>query len=561
MVYIPEDDRGTLCISSQAGCALDCAFCSTGKQGFNRNLTTAEIVGQLWHANRALLADGVTAPWVEQGRAPITNVVMMGMGEPLANYDHVRSALTVFLDDNAYGLSRRRVTLSTSGLVPAIDRLRDDCPVALAVSLHAGNDALRDRLVPINRKYPLRELLAACVRYLERAPRDFVTFEYVMLDGVNDRGARARARRARPRRPVQVQPDSVESVPGRRVPDEPARAHPRVPEGADRRRIRDDDPQDARRGHRRRVRPARRPRPGPHQAARADPSGARDARRALIPPARETTMTPLLRSCAVAVLAAAFAALLGACQSAPSAHRAAAARAAAAAVKPQEVSPKERAKLHAELGAGYYERGQMDVALEELNEAATLDPNNARIYNIYGLVYAMLGENAKAEQNFQRALALAPQDSEIRHNWGWYLCSNGRPRESIPEFELALSQSAVQDAGGRAGQRRTVQSRLRRHRGRRQLLPPRRRRPRANNAGAIYGLALMAYRQGRQDEARGWIKRLTQQPPAPPEALYLGMCIERKQGDRSAEQSYISQLRNRYPDSAEAKAIATGTCD
>ena len=186
MVYIPEDDRGTLCVSSQAGCALDCAFCSTGKQGFNRNLATAEIVGQLWHANRALLADGLSAPWVDQGRAPITNVVMMGMGEPLANYENVVAAMRVMLDDNAYGLSRRRVTLSTSGLVPALDRLREDCPVALAVSLHAGNDPLRDRLVPINRKYPIRELLAASVRYLDRAPRDFVTFEYVMLDGVND---------------------------------------------------------------------------------------------------------------------------------------------------------------------------------------------------------------------------------------------------------------------------------------------------------------------------------------------------------------------------------------
>jgi 23S rRNA (adenine2503-C2)-methyltransferase len=192
-VYIPEDDRGTLCVSSQAGCALDCAFCSTGKQGFNRNLTTAEIVGQLWHANRALLADGATAPWVEQGRAPITNVVLMGMGEPLANFDSVVAALSLFLDDNAYGLSRRRVTLSTSGLVPALDRLREACPVALAVSLHAPDDALRDRLVPINRKYPLAELLAACRRYLERAPRDFVTFEYVMLDGVNDQPAHSRA--------------------------------------------------------------------------------------------------------------------------------------------------------------------------------------------------------------------------------------------------------------------------------------------------------------------------------------------------------------------------------
>ncbi|MGE5169102.1 MAG: 23S rRNA (adenine(2503)-C(2))-methyltransferase RlmN [Rudaea sp.] len=199
-VYIPEDDRGTLCISSQAGCALDCAFCSTGRQGFNRNLTTGEIVGQLWHANRALIADGVGStqgaspgPRVEAGRAPITNVVLMGMGEPLANFDNVVPALRLFLDDHAYGLSRRRVTLSTSGLVPWIDRLRDACPVALAVSLHAPTDDLRDRLVPINRRYPLASLMAACVRYLERAPRDFVTFEYVMLDGVNDQPAHASA--------------------------------------------------------------------------------------------------------------------------------------------------------------------------------------------------------------------------------------------------------------------------------------------------------------------------------------------------------------------------------
>jgi len=190
-VYIPEDDRGTLCISSQAGCALDCAFCSTGKQGFNRNLTTGEIIGQLWHANRTLLADGVTGPWIEQGRPPITNVVLMGMGEPLANFDNVVAALRLMLDDNAYGLSRRRVTLSTSGVVPNIDRLREECPVALAVSLHAPNDVLRDRLVPINRKHPLADLMAACRRYLPAAPRDFVTFEYVMLDGVNDQDTHA----------------------------------------------------------------------------------------------------------------------------------------------------------------------------------------------------------------------------------------------------------------------------------------------------------------------------------------------------------------------------------
>jgi 23S rRNA (adenine2503-C2)-methyltransferase len=184
-VFIPETNRGTLCISSQAGCALDCSFCSTGKQGFNRNLTAAEIIGQLWLANRLL---GATA----DGDRVISNVVMMGMGEPLANFDNVVTALRLMLDDHAYGLSRRRVTVSTSGIVPAMDRLRDECPVALAVSLHAPNDALRDELVPINQKYPLRELLAACKRYLSAAPRDFVTFEYVMLDGVNDADAHAR---------------------------------------------------------------------------------------------------------------------------------------------------------------------------------------------------------------------------------------------------------------------------------------------------------------------------------------------------------------------------------
>ena len=183
-VFIPEDDRGTLCVSTQAGCALDCAFCSTGKQGFSRNLTVAEIIGQLWQANAALGAD-------PKGERIISNVVLMGMGEPLANFENTVSALRLMLDDNAYGLSRRRVTVSTAGLVPMIDRLAGECPVALAVSLHAPNDALRDELVPLNRKYPLRELLSACRRYLEHAPRDFVTFEYVLLAGVNDSEAQA----------------------------------------------------------------------------------------------------------------------------------------------------------------------------------------------------------------------------------------------------------------------------------------------------------------------------------------------------------------------------------
>jgi type IV pilus assembly protein PilF len=267
-----------------------------------------------------------------------------------------------------------------------------------------------------------------------------------------------------------------------------------------------------------------------------------------------------LRWLALAGLAASLAVVLGACTSSPTTGTQRQPDPPPATVKLQEVTPQDRAILHVDLGAGYYERGQMDVALEELNEAAKLDPNNARIYNIYGLVYTMLGENPKAEQNFQRALSLAPQDSDIRHNWGWYLCSNGRPRESIPEFEMALrnplyktpevalvnagrcSVAFGDTAGAEVFFRRAVAGA-------------------PNNAGANYGLALIAYRAGRLDEARGFARRLTQQPASAPEALYLGMCIEKKAGDRGAELSYVSQLRNRYPDSAETKAIATGTCE
>ena len=184
-IFIPEPGRGTLCISSQIGCALDCSFCATGQQGFNRNLSAAEIIGQVWLANRELGRD-------PDGERVITNVVLMGMGEPLANYRNVLTAMQLMLDDLGYDLSRRRVTLSTSGLVPQIYRLAEDCNVALAVSLHAPNDRLRDELVPINRRHPIAELLDACWHYLERQNGRSVTFEYTMLDGINDRPEQAR---------------------------------------------------------------------------------------------------------------------------------------------------------------------------------------------------------------------------------------------------------------------------------------------------------------------------------------------------------------------------------
>jgi type IV pilus assembly protein PilF len=269
-------------------------------------------------------------------------------------------------------------------------------------------------------------------------------------------------------------------------------------------------------------------------------------------------MTPTHRS-PVAALAIAFAALLVGCSSAPTTSTPRPPE-PPPPVRQQESSPRERANLHADLGAGYYERGQMDIAIEELNEAATLDPSNPRIYNLFGLVYGMLGDNPKAEQNFQRALSLAPQDSDIRHNWGWFLCSTGRARESIPEFEQALRnplyrtpEIALVNAGRCSvafGDTAGAEAYFKRA----QAIVP-------SSAGANYGLALLAYRSGRLDDARGWVRRLTQQPSPSPEALYLGMCIEKKSGDRGAEASYVAQLRNRYPDAAETKAVATAVCE
>ncbi|MCW9023955.1 MAG: 23S rRNA (adenine(2503)-C(2))-methyltransferase RlmN [Gammaproteobacteria bacterium] len=184
-VYIPEEGRGTLCVSSQVGCALECGFCSTAQQGFNRNLSTAEIIGQLWRANQALEC-------LPREQRVISNVVMMGMGEPLLNFDNVVRAMNLMTEDNAYGLSKRRVTISTSGIVPALDRLKEVSDVSLAVSLHAPTDELRNELVPINKKYPIKELLAACKRYIAGEAKRKVTFEYVMLDGINDTPAHAR---------------------------------------------------------------------------------------------------------------------------------------------------------------------------------------------------------------------------------------------------------------------------------------------------------------------------------------------------------------------------------
>ncbi len=178
-VFIPEDNRGTLCVSSQVGCALECQFCSTGRQGFNRNLSTGEIISQLWIANKKLRSN-------YKSDKVITNVVFMGMGEPLANYNNVLNAITIMLDNNAYNLSKRKLTLSTSGVIPGINKLRDDCPVSLAISLHASNDVVRNEIIPLNKKYPIVQLIDTCRSYIKSSPKNYITFEYVMLKGVND---------------------------------------------------------------------------------------------------------------------------------------------------------------------------------------------------------------------------------------------------------------------------------------------------------------------------------------------------------------------------------------
>lgn len=268
-----------------------------------------------------------------------------------------------------------------------------------------------------------------------------------------------------------------------------------------------------------------------------------------------------LRATPLAALLLAAALALAGCESAPSKQPATPPLPPVPQpAPPQEAPAPVRAQLHADIAAGYYERGQMDIALQELDAAVKLDPKNAKIYNVYGLVYAMLGENAKAAANFQSALELAPNDSEIRQNWGWYLCSHGKARESIAEFDLALRNPlyrtpdiALLNAGKcsvEIGETRRAEDYFRRA----IALNP-------GNAQAAYNLALLKFRESRYDEARIMIRRATQQASPAPEALYLGMCIERSLGDRAAEASYVSQLRNRYPDSPEARAIPPGKCE
>ena len=405
------------------------------------------------------------------------------MGEPLANFDNVVPALRLMLDDNAYGLSRRRVTLSTSGLVPLIDRLREECPVALAVSLHAPNDALRDRLVPINRKHPLR-------RPDGRVPalpaRRAARFRHVR---VRDARRRQRQRRRTPHELVALVRDvpcKFNLIPFNPFPGSEFRTSPRARIVAFQKRAagrghRDDRPQDARRRHRRRLRPARGPGQGPHQAPARDAHrpgrphrdcSSRDASPIVMPLAARWRRAR--RRLRVDVDA--------------SRRRRRCRTIAAAAADPGSARAAYRAQLHAEIAAGFYERGQMDVALQELDEAVKLDPKNAKIYNVYGLVYAMLGEDAKAERNFQQRARARAERLRDPPELGLVPVHARQAARVDPRVRGGGAQSAVQDARHRADQRRQVRGRDRRQPARRGVLPARAAASIPNNATAAYNL-------------------------------------------------------------------------
>jgi len=522
MVYIPEDDRGTLCVSSQAGCALDCAFCSTGKQGFNRNLTTAEIVGQLWHANRSLLADGVSSPWVEQGRAPITNVVMMGMGEPLANYDNVRTALALFLDDNAYGLSRRRVTLSTSGIVPAIDRLRDDCPVALAVSLHAPNDALRDALVPLNRKYPIAELLDACARYLERAPRDFITFEYCMLDGVNDTPEHAAelVRLLKGRVPCKLN-----LIPFNPFPESGLKRSPRERVTAFARVLQDAGI----------VTTIRKTRGDDIDAACGQLAGeVQDRTNARARLVQRRTVIPIADGAL------------------PDARP----------PKPAEVANPERsAKVRLELASAYFARGQSQTALEEVKQAIAAKPDMPEAYSLLGLVQASLGDLGPAEESFKRALQLAPTNTDAMHNYGWFLCQQRRFAEADTQFQAILAQPQGRDTARTLLAAGVCQARAGRWADAEKTLSRSFQLDTANPAIA-FNLSEVLYRRGEYERARFYLKRVNAVPDyTNAQTLWLAIRIERRLGNGAGVQEFARQLRDRFPQAPETALLDQGRFD
>ena len=556
-VFIPEVSRGTLCISSQVGCALECAFCATGRQGFNRNLTVAEIIGQLWWANRALGRDARADK--ATGDRIISNVVMMGMGEPLTNFDNVVTALRIMLDDHAYGLSRRRVTVSTAGVVPNIDRLRQECPVALAVSLHAPNDELRDRLVPINRKWPLRELLAACGRYLDSAPRRrrrrapapswpgemaaagcAARLHHLRVRHAGGRerssGACAPAPRHCAPGPLQVQPDSLQSVPRLRLRALRARGGPPLPGDSDARRADRDGAQDPRRGHRRGLRTARRAGAGSHApgAAPAQPRPRHEARTCAGAGRRRSRS----RGCGGAD---------------PRSSRVQPAQSAS-------TSALERAKIHTELGVGYYESRQArrraggvergDLCGQDLRarleraRAGAHGPQGGRP----GGERLQAGAQARSHQlGDQEQLRPVPVPAQPRQ--GRRALPARRDQEpALHHARCGLQERRIVLAATWATREAAEEFFLRALK-----LNP-------NQPQALYNMAELEYGRGRYAAAKQYLDRYVKAVPAlGPEALLLGARIERRLGDRTAMLAYGNQLRLRYPFGAGDQGLSRRT--
>ncbi len=405
MVYIPEEDRGTLCISSQVGCALDCSFCSTAQQGFNRNLTTAEIVGQVWLANREL-------GWQVGDNRIITNIVFMGMGEPLANFRNVVPAIRIFLDDLGFDISRRRVTLSTSGLVPQIYKLAEEVNCALAVSLHAPNDELRSQLVPINRKHNIAELFEACWHYLDEQNGRSVTFEYVMLDGINDQPAHARelAKLLRDK-PAKLNLIPFNPFPGTQLSPLTRAGDREIPRRAHAARAHRHHPQDARRRHRCGLRTTRGPGHRPHHRA----AGFENLRLA---GARMNTRW-------IAGLAVC---LLAGCVSTDG-------------TKPrkQEDPTEAAAKTNIQLGVAYLQQGNYPLAKEKLERSLKQNPKDPDVHTSLALLYDRVREPKLADKHFREALRLAPDNPDISNNYAIYLCKNGRVDEGVERFSTVAT--------------------------------------------------------------------------------------------------------------------------
>ena len=520
-MFIPEPGRGTLCISSQVGCAMDCSFCSTAQQGFNRNLTAAEIVGQVWLANREL-------GYRPGGDRVVTNVVFMGMGEPLANYRNVVPAAEIMMDDLGFDLSRRRVTVSTSGLVPQMLQLAEETNCALAVSLHAPNDALRDELVPINRKHPIAELLDACWQYVNKQNARSITFEYVMLDGVNDQPEHARELAPLLQGPAgEGQPDSVQSVPGHALPALERRGDRAVPRHPQYERRDRDDAAHARRRHRRRLRPAGRPRERPHDSAsglEAHLSGGATVKRA-------ATVVAMLASWRTGAAARATST--------------SAVQAAAGARRRDQPRDRHRAPAQGQPAAGEGQDRPRARAESAQRPRRTWSPACCTTGS---------ATQSKAESHFERAVRSSRRTRSSRTTTPPICASRSKyergeklaleaaadPLYKTPEVAYMNAGNCARSAGDLKGAEENFRKAL--------AVKPR-------FGEALFQMADLEYRQTEYLSARAFLERYLEVGRTSPATLWLGVRIERGLGNTRAAQHYAQRLKSEYPSAAQTKEL------